>query len=182
MLGVVAVLFVIVISAVVKTHGSDNGNAGPGPLDPDATSAASSHPTSTQPSQPPSTSRPPRTHTSSTTPPPPTGQRSCPTPQPCILAGDPGGAIQAVNDYRTQHGQDAVPGTTSTRAQRCALSNGSHCTGGWAETWDSRLSGSVMVRKVASRGHLLDPIKSFAVGWAFNPATKVYYFAVVRID
>lgn len=187
MLAVVAVLFVIVISSVVKTHDSSNGDTGPKPLDPDASSATSSPASSSQthahksPSQHPP-SQHPHTHSSTASTSPPTGRTSCPTPKPCVLPGDPGGAIQALNDYRAQHGQDAVPGTTSARAQQCALSNGSNCSGGWAETWDSRLNGSVMVHKVASRGHLLDPIKSFAVGWAFNPATKVYYFAVIRTD
>lgn len=184
MLALVAVLFVIVISAVVKTHG-DHGDAGPRPLDPDARSASSSQLPSSAPRQhndsEKQTSRPPRTHSPPATTPPAPGETSCPSPEPCVLAGDPGEAIQAVNDYRTQHGRDAVPGGTSTRAQQCALSNGSRCTGGWAETWDSRLSGSVMVHKVASRGHLLDSFKSFAVGWAYNPASKVYYFAVIRI-
>jgi hypothetical protein len=43
--------------------------------------------------------------------------------------------------------------------------------------------GTTAVAKIAGLGKLLDPqLKSFGVGWAYDPQSKAYYFAIVRID
>jgi hypothetical protein len=99
-----------------------------------------------------------------------------------VLGGDPGNGIAAINDYRTQHGQDAVVGRVSTQAQQCALHNGSGCSGGWAETQLGTLDGAAAVQKILPFAHLLEPMKSFTVGWAYDPGAKQYYFAIVRLD
>lgn len=183
MLAVVAVLFVIVISAVV---GSDSGgggnNAGPGPLDSAARTPA--HRSSTPPHrQQHSRSKTP-THTPTTaTSGPPVGTTHCPTAATCILTGDIGNGVQAINNYRTLHGQTAVPGQVTQQAQDCAVRNGSGCSGGWAETELAQPDGAQAVQKILQFGKLLDPhLTSIEVGWAYNPGAKLYYFAIVRND
>jgi hypothetical protein len=181
MLAVVAVLFVVVISALVKTDNA-NKSSGPGPLDPAASTGTSHSTTPTRhhqrPSRNPSTDQAGQSST-----PPPMGTTSCPTSQTCILEGDPGNAIAAINDYRTTHGQPAVPGQVSPQAQTCAVQNGSGCTGGWAETMVSTPDGAEAAKKLVQLGRLLDPkMTSFEVGWAYDPGAKLYYFAIIRND
>jgi len=90
--------------------------------------------------------------------------------------------IAAVNDYRTQHGKDAVVGRVGSAAQDCALHNGSGCTGGWAETEVPKLDGAAAVQKILPFAHLLNDMKDFQIGWAYDPGAKMYYFAIVRND
>ena len=98
-----------------------------------------------------------------------------------MLQGDAGRAIQVVNAYRRQHGVGALPGSVSKAAQTCALGNGSNCAGSWAETQIATLDGRAVVDKIAQRGRLLDPaLKSFGIGWAYDPTQKQYYFAIER--
>jgi hypothetical protein len=184
MLAIVAVLLVVVISAVADKGGDDNSNnAGPGPLDSAATTPSSS--TSGHQS-----GRPRRHHpgsgsdgTNSSTSTVPVGQLSCPTPEPCILDGDVGSSIQAINDFRIAHGLAAVPGSVSTQAQTCALNNGTGCSGGWAETLLSHPDGAEAVQKIEQYAHFEDPnMTSVEVGWAYDPGTRTYYFAIVRND
>lgn len=187
MLIVVAVLLVIVISALAKPRGHNHGNGGPGPLDNAATGLpATRTPTaqrSQQPTQQPSQHRPshPATHTKSRTSSPPTAvTTSCPGARPCILNGDVGNTIDWINAYRAQHGLGAVQGSVSPRAQACALSNGSGCGGSWAETFLADPSGRMAVHKILPFAHLLDPqMKRVGVGWAYSPAARTYYFAIV---
>lgn len=181
MLAIVAVLLIVVISAVVSTNDSGGGdNAGPGPLDSVATT------TSGNPSGHPSTHH--RRHhpgngadggsTSSSVP---VGQLSCPTQQPCILQGDVGNSIQAINDFRTEHGLPVVPGSVSPAAQTCAVNNGNGCSGGWAETLLSHPDGREAVQKIQQFAHFDDPhLTSIGVGWAYDPGAKLYYFAIMR--
>ncbi len=186
MLAVVAVLLVIVISAVART-GGDSGNAGDGkrPLD-NAVSTPNPNPdpSTTQPrrhhhTKPGDTSTPPESSSSS----PQAGQTTCPTPQTCVLDGDIGNGVQAVNDYRTRHGKPAVPGAVSEQAQTCAVHNGNGCSGGWAETELATANGAEAVQKILQFGKLLDPnLKTFEVGWAYDPGAKLYYFAIIRND
>jgi hypothetical protein len=105
---------------------------------------------------------------------------SCPTPAPCALDGDIGNAIAAVNAYRTAHGKPAVPGTVSPLAQKCAASNGSDCSGGWAESPVPTPDGQAALDKVLSFAHDLNTMKSFEIGWAYNPAGHDYLFAIVQ--
>jgi hypothetical protein len=178
MLAVVAVLFIVVVTALVSTDSSSQDNGGPGPLD-SAINSSSAHPSSTH-HKPARTSTHPRTSSSAA---PPIGRTSCPTSQTCILEGDIGNGIQAINDYRTQHGQPAVQGEVSLEAQTCAVHNGNGCSGGWAETELSTADGAEAVHKILQFGKLLDPnLKTFEVGWAYDPGAKLYYFAIIRND
>lgn len=183
MLAVVAVLLVVVISAIVGTDngGSDQGS-GPGPLDSQISSSSAHPPTTRHHRQQSST---PRTSESSSHPTATvaTGSTKCPTSATCVLDGDVGDGVQAINDYRTQHGQPAVPGQVSEQAQTCALHNGNGCSGGWAETELAEPNGRQAVQKILPFAHLLDPqMKSIEVGWAYDPRAKLYYFAIVRND
>jgi hypothetical protein len=179
MLAAVAVLFIVVISALVKTNDGGSPGSKPGALD----SAASSQPTkptsahNTQHSQSATHSSSPARSSSS----PAAGTTKCPTSQTCILQGDAGNGIGAVNAYRTQHGLPAVPGTVSPQAQACAFSNGSNCSGGWAETYLATPNGAEAVNKMLAFAHVLDPqMKNFGVGWAYSPSAHMYYFAIIR--
>ena len=186
MLAIVAVLLVVVMSQLVGTGGGDtNGNTGPRDLDSavGAPTSSSSHPASSSHSshRPPTASSP-----AGDSAPPSSGAsapvhgKRCPTKQTCTLDGDPGGGIAAINDYRTQHGKDAVAGTVGPDAQTCALHNGNGCSGGWAETEVPKLDGPAAVQKILPFAHLLEGMKSFEIGWAYDPGAKLYYFAIVR--
>jgi hypothetical protein len=185
MLVVVAVLLVVVISALVSTNDSGSGNAGPGPLDPVATESGQQSPSASHSThhrrhhhQHPSGSES-STGTSSI----PVGTTSCPTSQTCIIEGDPGNSIQAINDFRTAHGLPAVPGSVTTLAQTCAVNNGNGCTGGWAETELAQPNGDEAVQRIEQFAHFEDPhLTSVEVGWAYDPSAKLYYFAIVRND
>jgi hypothetical protein len=191
MLAIVAVLLVVVISALVSTHndsGTDNG--GRRPLDNVATQSGAQqspagHQSSTHHRQQHQHSRSPGagngTGTNSTSIPPAT--TSCPGTQTCVLQGDPGNSIQAINDFRAAHGLPTVPGSVTPQAQTCALNNGSGCSGGWAETLLSDLNGQEAVQKIEQYAHFEDPqMTSVEVGWAYDPGAKLYYFAIVRND
>jgi hypothetical protein len=105
---------------------------------------------------------------------------SCPTSAPCALDGDIGNAIAAVNAYRSEHGKPAVPGTVTAAAQQCALSNGSDCSGGWAESQVASADGQAALAKVLSFAHDIDTMTSFEIGWAYDPAGHQYFFAIVQ--
>lgn len=183
MLAVVAVLFVVVMTTLINTdhHGSGADNTA-GALD----SAATSQPATTKPGPSHSTSpNPPKTatHTKASTSAPPTGTTTCPTQETCVLQGDLGNGVAAINDYRTQHGLPAVPGDVSEKAQTCAVHNGNGCSGGWAETELSMPDGAKAVQKILPFAHLQDSqLKSVEVGWAYDPSAKLYYFAIIRND
>lgn len=188
MLAIVAVLLIVVISAVVSTkNGGTPGDAGQRPLDRVATQSGS------QPqspvghrSSPPSRHHHPRR--SGTSPKNRSsavsrGSTTCPGAQTCVLDGDPGNSIQAINEFRAAHGLPAVPGSVSQQAQTCAVNNGSGCSGGWAETELADPNGQEAVQKIEQFAHFEDPqLKSVEVGWAYDPGAKLYYFAIVRND
>jgi hypothetical protein len=175
MLAVVAILLVIVMSQLMSSGGDSSAGNGPGALD-SAVGPPPSHSSArTSRAVPARTSAAPTTSTS-----PAAGRLRCPTSQTCVLDGDPGNGIAAINLYRTQHGKDAVPGRVSTKAQQCALANGSGCSGGWAETELARADGAAAVQKILPFAHLLDSMSGFDVGWAYDPGAKLYYFAVIR--
>lgn len=195
MLAVVAVLLVIVIGALVHTGGkTGGGDSGQGALDPQATSSGRpagtpSHP-ATHAARPTEQSSHPASHSAS----PSASHRAksrhravgtthCPTAATCILQGDVGGGIPAIDAYRASQGLPAVPGSVTPQAQQCALHNGDGCSGGWAETELSTPNGREAVRKMLGFARLEDPqMKSVGVGWAYDPAAKLYYFAIVRTD
>lgn len=192
MLAVVAALLVVIVSTLAKTRNATTNNGGPKPLDPAVNTSTSPHPQasahhpqqrqqrSTSPARRTHSSAPPSSASSSSTP--PTGQTSCPGAASCILAGDVGNGIQAINDYRTQHGQRAVPGAVSAPAQTCAVNNGNGCSGGWAWTELAGPNGQQAVQKILPFAHLLDPqMRQIQVGWAYDPSAKLYYFAIIRV-
>lgn len=179
MLVIVAVLFVVIMTVVIGRSGGGPSTAkGSRPLD----SAVNQGGGSTLPSSsstPPSSTASSPAGSSSAAP----GATSCPTPTICVLDGDVGNAIAAINAYRTQNGRPAVSGSVSPLAQSCARNNGNGCTGGWAETEVAKPDGPTAVQKILQFGRLLDPnLKNFEVGWAYDPAAKLYYFAIIRND
>lgn len=191
MLAIVAVLLVVVISALVSTNNDDGSDSsGNKPLDNVATqsggqqqgpSGHSGHQRRhhNQPGPGGGSSTNSGTGTSTI----PVGTTTCPGTETCVLQGDPGNAIQAINDFRAAHGQPAVPGSVTTQAQTCAVNNGSGCTGGWAETLLSDLNGEEAVQKIEQFAHFEEPhLTSIEVGWAYDPGAKLYYFAIVRND
>jgi hypothetical protein len=172
MLALVAVLFVVLLSVVLRSGGGRK-NGGPAPLD----TAAGQHASGPASAGPRSTGG---TRGSSA---PSTGQAtaSCPTSERCALDTDIGNAVAAVDAYRRQHGMPAVPGSVSDAAKQCALSNGSSCSGNWAESQVPGPVGTTAVAKIAQLGKVLDPqMTSFGVGWAYDPQGKQYFFALVR--
>lgn len=118
--------------------------------------------------------------------PAPGGDVSCPSDELCGLDSDVGNAVEAVNAYRVDEGEQAVPGKVSDEARKCALSNGSSCSGSYATTQipltDGKADGVAAVERVRTRGKLLQDMKSFSVGWAYDPGAKTLYFAVIRQD
>lgn len=181
-LAVAAVLVVVVMIKLFDSSGGGHDSSGAAPDDTlSAPPSSSSRPAASSARRPsaPVTPTSDRTATGATGP----ATASCPTDSPCVLQGDAAHAIQAVDTYRTQHGRTSVPGTVSKAAQACALSDGSDCSGGWAETYLNQLDGTAAVAKIAKLGKLLDPqLQSFEVGWAYRPRTKTYYLAVIRTD
>jgi hypothetical protein len=184
MLAVVAVLFVIVMTSVLGTDDGGKKKAnGSGSLDgaitsPDVKSSSADKTPSTTTSS---------SHSSAASPagssgPSGTGKPgSCPTAKTCVLDGDIGNGVAAINAYRTQHGQSAITGGVSDKAQTCAMHNGNGCSGAWAESQVSKPDGTNAVKKILQFGHLLDPkIKTIEVGWAYDPGAKQYYFAIIR--
>lgn len=187
MLVVVAVLFVVVMTTLINTGSGGGGSDDTrGALDNAATKASTKPSTtpvghsssrhSTSPASPPGTGSP-------TSPVPTGGATGCPTQQTCVLQGDVGGGVAAINDYRTQHGLPAVAGSVSAQAQTCAVHNGNGCRGGWAETELATPDGAQAVQKILPFAHLTETqLKSVEVGWAYDPSAKLYYFAIIRND
>jgi hypothetical protein len=173
MLALVAGLFVVLFTTLLSSGGggSHGDQAGPDDSLAPTSASASSHPT------PRSSGRASSAATSQAATP------SCPTTSACALDGDVGGAVDAINAYRTQHNQKAVPGTVSSAAKKCALHNGSGCSGNYAESQVAKPTGAAAVAKISKLGKLLDPsLTSFAIGWAYDPQAKQYFFAVIRQD
>lgn len=183
MLAVVVALLLFVMTQVLGGGGgNDKGNGGPRPLDSYVNGQTSRHPSPTPVSH---SASHPSTRASVTTSAstPPAGGTSCPTQSTCVLDGDVGQGVAAINAYRSTHGQPAVSGSVGTQAQQCALHNGNGCSGGWAETEVAKPDGNQAVQQILPFGKLLDPnLKTFEVGWAYDPRAKLYYFAIIRND
>ncbi len=127
----------------------------------------------------------------SSRPPSQTGTASrCPSAAPCVLPGD-GGAVAALNAFRTSHGLPAVPGTATSQAQQCALNQGDgpSCAPHYAWQPVSTREGAQVISMIASRSDgmawLLDPsMTSFSVGWAFAPGaggSGQYECAILKV-
>jgi hypothetical protein len=102
---------------------------------------------------------------------PPRRGNPCAGSSSCVVGGD-GGALAAVNAYRTAHGVPAVPGGVSSNAQICAQDKGSGptCVPHYAWTALADQNGARAVRKIADFGSdwLLDQsVKTISVGWAY---------------
>jgi hypothetical protein len=184
MLAVAAVLVVIVMTVLIGGGDKKHNGGATAPLDSAIENSPSTHqPPSTGPSTASSPSSPSNASSPSSRSSPPSGQKSCPTSKICALDGDVGNGIAAINAYRTSHGQPAVTGSVSQKAQTCALHNGNGCSGGWAETELSKPDGTKAVQKILRFGKLLDShLKTVDVGWAYDPGAKEYYFAIIRND
>ena len=115
-----------------------------------------------------------------------TGPVSCPTSSPCSLPDDVGGALQALNDYRTAHGRAAVPGHVTRGARSCAVSSGDTCRSDFF--WEPvGRSGKQVIAKIAASGGkgtswLLDrSMRSVQIGWAYIPSSKSYECALIAV-
>lgn len=89
----------------------------------------------------------------------------------CAVDGD-GGAIAAMNAFRTKHGLSAVQGSVTQAAQTCAAKNGSGstCVPHYAYTSLPTQDGTKAVAKIADFAEkwLLDPkMSTLSVGWAY---------------
>lgn len=178
MLVLVAALLVVIFLTFFNNSSGGSRNAGPtgsiavGPTPPSTPSGRTTARTSTGPGA--STGSTGSTDSGS-----PLGPPSCPTSSRCIVPGD-GGTIAAINAYRAANGKSAASGTVSAAAQRCALTDGGDCAGSWAESQVPDGTAAAAIGKVRSLGKLLADYRSFAVGWAYDPGSKQYFFAVIR--
>lgn len=113
----------------------------------------------------------PTTGGASTTPATIRSGNPCTGAATCVVDGD-GGAVAAVNAYRSDHHLPPVPGSVTTGAQTCALHNGggSTCVPHYAWTSVAKQDGAAAVTKIAGFAGpwLLDAkMSSFSVGWAY---------------
>lgn len=189
MLVLVAVLVVALM--VVFLKGGSSNQAGPtGPALPTGPVGTAGTPTPGGSTSPAPTSSPSSKSSKSSKSSPRVHEPSrshrhhvtCSSQLPCIAPGDIGNAVAAINSYRQQHGQRAVDGRVSDAAQQCALTNGGDCNGEWAESQVPDADGKDAVQKVLPFARsILDPgLKSVQVGWAYNPAAREYYFALIQ--
>src|SRR5206468_956052 len=125
-------------------------------------SSASSSSASHSPSQRPTTSASTATTTSCS------GGASS-----CVLEGDGGKVIDAINAYRRTNGLPPVTGTTTPQAQTCSLNSGDgNCPTSYFWEPVTPQSGTAVVEKITSRSDgrsfLLDPsMKTMQIGWAY---------------
>lgn len=180
-LAVAAIVLVAIMVAVLGSSEKPTAGAAGQPNGPDVvvTGGATSIPAPTRAQQP--SKRPvPRRQTK------PVARRpvGCPTSAPCAVGIDAGNVVRAINRYRVAHGRPAVTGRVTKTAQTCALHLGemSSCHGGYY--WEPvGRSGQQVVRKIAAGGGvswLLDPkMTRVQLGWAYLPASKSFYCAVI---
>jgi hypothetical protein len=179
LLALVAILLTVIMTQVLGGRDKNSGTGdGPRALDSAVAHGSSPAPQPTAPRHSPAGAA----ATSSSARPTRTAASGCPGRQTCVLDGDAGHGVDAVNEYRTSHGRPLAIGRVTNRAQQCALHNGTGCTGGWAETELPALDGAQAVRKILPFAHLLSDFESFEVGWAYDPGAKLYYFAVIRAE
>jgi hypothetical protein len=168
-----ALVVTFMILFLGDSGGDHRGDSLPGtgetvqPSRPAVRTAATSASAAPRPSAAPSTT--PRPTPASTGNP-------CPSAAPCLVPGDGGQAVAAVNKFRTDHGQAAVAGTASPQAQQCAVNEGDGPACMPSYSWEpvATQNGAQVVAKIAGFGEgtqwLLDPAMSaFTVGWAYAP-------------
>jgi hypothetical protein len=184
-LGVLAIAALIVVGVMVAVLGSNNSNNAPttngAPTGPPVSvihqpsGHASGHPSGHPTKQHQHHHKlPPRRPGNATV--------SCPTGSPCDLPDDVGGAVQALNAYRAQHGKPAVRGAVTHAARTCAVTAGDQCPNGFY--WEPvGRNGHQVIQKIAANGGdswLLDErMTTVQVGWAYIPASKSFECALV---
>lgn len=170
---VVVIALIMIFGGTSKTPSTTVADVpGPATTSQPAPSAGSSAPPTTASSggaastpATSSTSAAPSTSASSSAAP---GSKHCPSAAPCIIPGDDGGALDAANALRRQHGLPAVPGSVTPNAQQCAIDQGSgpSCVPHFAWQPLSSQDGAACVAAI-SPSWMLDPtIKTLSVGWA----------------
>jgi len=100
----------------------------------------------------------------------------------CLVPGD-GGAVAAVNDFRTRHHLSPVRGVVTSDAQRCAQTHGAGptCVPHYAYTVLPWQDGDGAIEKVNSFNSdwLTDPgIKRIEIGWWYVGGS--YDFAILK--
>ena len=179
MLALVAGLFVLLSVTLFGTSGDGGKDHGDG-ADPTPGLVTSATP-ATSASTSASSSAAPTTSASAAAPTP-----SCPGNSTCAVKGDVSGAMSAINAYRSEHGKQAVPTTSTSQAERCAMTDGDDCPSSFVWVRVSDVSGSGVVTGVRgfhSDDDLLDDsAKSFEVGWAYDPGSRTLSCALIRND
>jgi hypothetical protein len=179
-LGVIAIVALIIVGIMVAVLGSKGNN----------TPTTNGQPTAppvthiSQSNQPSGHSTKPHPKSHSTQPHSPRNNApvSCPSAAPCDLSADVGNALQALNNYRTQHGKPAVSGTVTQAARTCAVSSGNTCPNGFY--WEPvGRSGGQVIQKIAANGGdswlLDDRMTTVQIGWAYIPSSKSFECALV---
>jgi hypothetical protein len=175
-LSILAAVAVLVVALMLVLPGKfGNGRGGAGLAATSSTSQPAPQttalaPTATGASTPTSSTASGRpTQTSTANP--------CPSTAACVVAGDDGGVVAALNAFRAGHGRSAVPGAVTAQAGQCALSQGDgpSCAPHYAWQPVSARDGAKVITMIASRSEgmawLLDPaMTSFSVGWAYQPS------------
>jgi hypothetical protein len=186
-MAVLAVVVVLVAVTFLNPKKTDTSGGGPRPLDSLTNSPSPSPRSATGSGSSGSPSASPRSSHSSASPSPshtkhPVG--SCPTDSPCTLSTDGGDLIGAINAYRARQGVGPAQGVVTKATQRCAIQNGDSSACPFAYYWEPvpHWNGRQVVEKIIGNGggsYLLNPAtKTFAVGWAYDPAAGQYYCAV----
>jgi hypothetical protein len=189
-LAILAAAALLVVGLIVLLGGSSGGRSGSAGLGGGAATKSGSQPAAgTSTTQPGASTV---TSSASSAPATATTTAGCPSAAPCVVGGDDGGVVAALNAFRVSHGAPAVAGATSAQAQQCALSQGDGpaCAPHYAWQPVASRNGAKVISTIASRSDgaawLLDPqMTSFSVGWAYQPGGAAnpgqYECAIVKI-
>jgi hypothetical protein len=168
-LALVAVLFVGVMVFVVGTSGGGQRHPALAEATGRSTAVSSNLPSTSQHS-----SKPPSAPASG--PPTPVTGNPCPTPAACVVDGDIGQMVKAVNDFRAAHGVAPVAGAVTAAAQACAVQQGDGPSCAPHYFWEPvpAQDGIQVMAKIAAGANgtawLLDPgMAGLSVGWAYVP-------------
>ena len=185
---ILAMTAALVVSIMVFFLGTSRGHRDASLID-----VGTTQPATTATSKPSATPASRTRSTSATTSPAPTPTSTgnpCPSTVPCAVPGDNGGAVAALNKFRSSHGQQPVSGAASAQAQQCALGQGSGPTCQPHYAWEplATQDGVAAITKMAQQDGgkwLLDPaMRSFSVGWAYIPGGNggggTYQFVVLK--
>ncbi len=177
-----AALLIVTVMLIVLRPGHGKQAADPGTRGIGVRTPASS--TATLPSSHPRS----RSTAPSSTPTPLHAVLRCSGTPACMLPGDPGNAIKAVNSYRVRHGRAPVRASVSRAAQVCAVHSGDGASCPQSYFWEpvSGHDGASVVAKIAAKGtggqFLLDPrVRAVQIGWAYLPSSGGYECVVVNL-